>query len=47
MIFKIRRYELKSEAEKEKLELTNKINKLESEIKLLIPKDESDTKCNY
>ena len=37
--------ELKSEAEKEKLELTNKINKLESEIKfLLIPKDESDTK---
>ena len=37
--------ELKNEAEREKEELTNKINKLENEIKfLLIPKDESDEK---
>ena len=36
---------LKIEAEKEKDELTLKINKLENEIKfLLIPKDESDAK---
>ena len=37
--------ELKNEAEREKEELTNKIKKLENEIKfLLIPKDESDEK---
>ena len=37
--------ELKNEAEREKEELNNKINKLENEIKfLLIPKDESDEK---
>ena len=44
-LFKSDDMELKNEAEREKEELTNKINKLENEIKfLLIPKDESDEK---
>ena len=40
--------ELKIEAEKEKIELTTRLTKLENEIKfLLVPKDESDKKRNY
>ena len=40
--------DLKIEAEKEKDDLNSKINKLNNEIKfLLIPKDESDEKCNH